>query len=201
MLRIYKIQNSTVFSSNCYILISDGRFAVIDPSSTYDDVTAAIPELADCEPVYVLLTHGHIDHIWGINSYVSRGAAVKVASSDMKMLRDPALNCAVFISGPISSYTGEAEAIREGDVLMLGNESISVLESPGHTEGSVCYSVGDALFTGDTLFSGGGYGRTDLPGGDMQKLILSLRKICNLDPAIRIYPGHGDISRLGESLL
>ncbi len=199
-MRIYKIQNSTVFSSNCYILVSDGKFAVIDPSSSYEDAVAAIPELSECEPSYVLLTHGHIDHIWEINSYISRGAKVFVSAFDSEMLKNPIMNCAAFIKGPIAVYDGVTETVREGDSISLGAEKIAVIEAPGHTEGSVCYTVGDAIFTGDTLFSGGGYGRTDLPGGDMQKLIASLRKICNLDPNSMIYPGHGDISRLGESI-
>ncbi len=77
-----------------------------------------------------------------------------------------------------------------GDVIFAGNLCVSVLETPGHTQGSVCLAIGDSLFTGDTLFQNS-IGRTDLPGGDMAAMGQSLAVLKNLDKHYTVYPGHG----------
>ena len=95
----------------------------------------------------------------------------------------------------ISTSLFERLLLSEGDVISFGQSKLEVLHTPGHTPGSVCYRVGQDLFTGDTLFDAG-WGRTDLPGGDMETELKSLRRICALPGDYEVYPGHMDPSTL-----
>ena len=85
--------------------------------------------------------------------------------------------------------------VHEGDVLHLAGMTFTVMHTPGHTPGGVCYQCGDDLFTGDTLFAPG-YGRTDLPGGSWSDLVRSLRRLLHLPGNLHVYPGHGGDAEL-----
>ena len=87
--------------------------------------------------------------------------------------------------------------MQEGTKLTLAGLDITVLHTPGHTLGSVCYRIGGALFTGDTLFQQG-FGRTDLPGGDFGALLASLRRLLRMDGDLPVYPGHGPATTLSR---
>ena len=189
-MQIRSLVRNDILASNCYILIYGNRFSVIDPSSSYNRAIADIPELADLTVEYVILTHAHIDHIWGINSYTSRGATVLVAEQDSPKLSNPNLNCASMIPGEILGYFGPYQTLKNGDIIRLGDDAIEVVETPGHTSGSLSYVTQGAVFTGDTLFSSG-YGRYDLPTGNVSALLKSLKKLLSYPDDYIIYSGHG----------
>ncbi len=180
------------FASNTYVLISGQDAAVVDPSADVKDIESA---LADAKLRYILLTHGHFDHILKLDSLRCRHRAeVCIHGGDSPMLSDPELNASEFFGYAFSALDAD-RILEDGDILLLGRERIEVISLPGHTEGSVCYDCGGALICGDTLFSSG-YGRYDLPGGDQKKLFASLSLLASRNDDPIIYPGHGASCRL-----
>lgn len=177
--------------TNCYILYNEGseEALVIDPA---DDAEKILEALDGKRPTAVLLTHGHFDHTGAL--YAFADTPIYMHPSDEVMLTD-----AVWSAGTMIDDTAPRPAathfVQEGDRLYLAGLDIQVLHTPGHTLGSVTYAIGDALFTGDTLFCRG-FGRTDLPGGDRAALYRSLRRLIRLEKNYIVCPGHGDPTRL-----
>ena len=146
---------------------------------------------------YILLTHGHFDHILGINSMLEvLNAKVGIHSYDVPMLNNTDQMCLMFGISPTGAQKYDF-LIDENSNLYLGDIPVNILYTPGHSEGSVCYLIENNLFCGDTLFKGS-YGRTDLPGGNFNKIHHSIKDILfNLNDDIIVYPGHGDSSTIG----
>ena len=186
MLKIERPSSPHKFASNTYIISSEGEYAVIDPSVPYDKA------LVDGRLKYILLTHSHFDHILDIDSWVNAGGEVIISEDEKDFLPDPSKNCYSLFFAENKGYYGEARGVREGDVLTFGDESITILNVPGHTIGSLVYKTNDACFVGDTVFAGGGYGRFDLPSGNAADLLRSIQRICTLPDDIILYPGHGE---------
>ena len=143
----------------------------------------------------ILLTHGHFDHVGGVEKIVEEtGCALYMHRGDWE--KAPA---------PINSYLyplanddfTDISFCKEGDEIQAAGVTIAVLETPGHTEGSVCYRCPEAIFTGDTLFAGS-CGRTDLPGGDSRAMKASLQRLAALEGDAHIFPGHGGKSTLSQ---
>ncbi len=194
MIEIRKLKQEVGYASNSYLVISGGEGVVIDPSCPYDGEA-----VADTPIKYILLTHGHFDHFLEIDSWVENtGAKVIISEKDKDALADSHKNCYSLFLFKDFGYYGDYEAVSEGDELSFGEESISVMEFPGHTPGSVSYMIGKYAFAGDLAFAGGGYGRFDLPGGNPQDLVASLKRLCELDEDIIIYPGHGEETTISE---
>lgn len=186
------------YGSNCYLLSSSGEFAVIDPSADYSTALRLHPEI-EGRVKFVLLTHAHFDHILSIASWADNCDTVYVGSGDELSLSDSFKNCYLGFLGIDDGYYGEYKTVKDGDVIRLGNDDIQVIGCPGHTPGGVSYKVGDDVFCGDTVFAGGGYGRCDLPGGDidiLEKTIIKL--ITGLSSQTVFYPGHGKSTTLKE---
>ena len=149
----------------------------------------------------VLLTHGHLDHIAGVKDLQPLvGSEVYVARNDARFLRQPPaeLQAALGIKcAPIENF----QELSEGMVLRVGKMEARVMETPGHTEGSVCFLIKEGeqelLASGDTLFAQS-VGRTDLDGGDREKLEDSLRRLAELPDSLRVLPGHGPETSIGE---
>ena len=192
-MKITKLQLEHEIFSNCYLLVDEesGEAAIVDPAWCGDVVKNAL----DGENItlkYVLLTHGHFDHIFGVYGLqTERGAKVVIHSKDAGHLLDPKKSLAEG-NFPEKQYPVIADIlIKDGDVLKLGNEEIKVMSTPGHTEGSVCYILEKdrVIISGDTLFCMTA-GRTDFPGGSDEKMIESLKRLIALDGDYRVLPGH-----------
>ena len=197
-MKIITLNGDYVLTSNCYIILSSGSFSVVDPSVSYKKAKEFIPDLENYTPQYVLLTHGHADHLWEIQSYVDVGCKVISTDRDAALAADSNLNCS-FLFDMNTSYVGEHITVRDGDIIKVGDAVFTVLETPGHTSGSVCYLTDGVVFTGDTLFASGGYGRFDLPSGNIAQLRESLSRLFALDGSLTVYSGHGPLTTLGET--
>ena len=174
-------------STCCYIVwdnSADGCI-VIDPGAEPERIRHACEDL---RIEAILLTHGHFDHIGGVAELAKHGAEIVIHRDDAPMLGDTRLNASWLVGWNVTAPAA-ARTVEEGDVLIYAGATFTVLHTPGHTPGSVCYQTGKWLFTGDTLFHFG-YGRTDLPGGNMRQLAESLRKLAPLAQQYEIYPGH-----------
>jgi glyoxylase-like metal-dependent hydrolase (beta-lactamase superfamily II) len=141
----------------------------------------------------ILLTHGHFDHVGGVQPLVqATGCALWMSQGDWSQVRNP-MNDYLY---PIANcdFT-DVQFCEDGQVIRAADLAFSVLETPGHSWGSVCYRCGDAIFSGDTLFAGG-CGRTDLPGGDWNTIRESLHRLADLPGNADVYPGHGESTTL-----
>ena len=187
------------FASNCYVVQSGGRYIVVDPSVGLEALYNQRPEFVGTLPECVLLTHVHYDHVEGVESYAAAGVKICISAEDGKYLCDPTYNCARFLGAGDWRFLGAYTPLYEGDVITFGDESLTVLKTPGHTLGSVCYLGDGYAFVGDTIFEGGGYGRFDLPGGDVSALRQSLLRILALPDDTILYPGHGGIDTVERS--
>ena len=183
------------YASNSYVIISGGDGAVVDPSV---DVKEILNALNGAKLRYILLTHGHFDHILKLDALkCETKAEICIHKDDEEMLTDPELNASEFFGIDFASL-GADRALNDGDILQLGREIIEVIHTPGHTPGSVCYECGNDLVCGDTLFTSG-YGRYDLPGGDARVLFASLKKLADRRDNPMIHPGHGASCLLADA--
>ncbi len=188
------------WGSNCYLLTVGEHAAVVDPSADAKAILNAL-KIAGARLEMILLTHGHFDHIVSVDSLRdATGAPVLIHKDDAGMLTDARKNAFYTFFRMERTYRAPDETFSDGEILTLGEESIRVIATPGHSAGSVCFDCnGEFLLTGDTLFAEG-YGRYDLYGGDASVLFHSLRQMRALPQNLTIYPGHGDSARLGDAL-
>lgn len=174
------------FQTNSYLVSLDDEVLLIDPTGKADKLIQAI---AQAKVVGILLTHGHFDHIGAVDTLAEYyKCPVYIHPRDVELAQNSRLNALGAYAGSINVKTVD---IAEGTI-MIGTFKIEILETPGHTEGSVIYLIENAMFSGDTLFKQS-VGRTDLYGGDMKALKQSLAYIKTLSYNYTIYPGH-DVS-------
>lgn len=178
-------------AANCFIVEAPEQTAiVIDPGAEAEVIMAEL-ESRGLTLQKILLTHGHFDHIGAAAALKEKyGAQVYISAVDEELLDDKVKSVA-YIMPEIPFHPVEADVrIKEGDVISQGSMKISVIETPGHTAGSVCFIIEDCIFTGDTLFHGT-IGRTDHFSGDTPTEIQSVKRLAALENNYRLYCGHG----------
>lgn len=184
---------------NCYILGCEvtRKAAVIDPGGDVPAILARLKRL-DLQLQLVINTHGHFDHVGGNRQLLAAtGAELLLHQADSQLLASAASHAAAY-GLPSDSSPPAQRLLSGGEQLLLGELSLEVLHTPGHTPGGICLLVEDQVIVGDTLFAGS-IGRTDLPGGDHQTLIASIRgKLLVLPDATTAHPGHGPATTIGQ---
>ncbi len=179
---------------NTYVVGAEGgdTCVLIDPGAEFASVEGAV---CGREVSAVLLTHGHFDHMLYARPWLERGARLYIHELDAPALSDPTLNLSGVIGATLTLPPADV-ILREGDVVCEAGLEFTVLHTPGHTVGGVCYQCGHVLFCGDTLFYRS-YGRVDLPGGDSKSMAASLVRLMCMPKETLAYPGHGIKTKIG----
>lgn len=188
--------------NNNYLLIDKiSNEAVLIDGSGYTDELENILQEYNAKLKYLLLTHGHFDHILGVNDIKNKFDCKILINKEDEVLYNS-----------VNSYVAQFginkveipkidEYVQDNQIIKFGEHEIKVITTPGHTLGGVCYLVEDMLFSGDTLF----YecvGRTDLPGGSFERLVKNIKeKLFTLDKHVKVYPGHGPSSTIGHEIV
>ncbi len=180
------------YQVGCYIVWEESQknCVLIDPGYEPERILAEAARLGLTVQA-ILLTHGHFDHVGAVETI-----ALETDCPVWMHRGDHILNPMVRMLFPLSGAKNlDLRFCKEGDTLHLAGLDFQVLETPGHTQGSVCFLAGDALFSGDTLFAGS-MGRTDLPGGSGRRMTESLARLAGLAWNGTVYPGHGPATTL-----
>ncbi len=186
------------FASNCYLVKNPTteQGIVIDPGDEPELIKRTIQE-KNVNPKQILLTHGHLDHIMAVSNISNEYDLPVYAHCAEELLLQNAPSQAIMFGLPPIEVPVVTDWFNDGDVLKLIGLEIIVLHTPGHSPGGSCFQIGKTIFVGDTLFQSS-IGRTDLPGGDYQQLINSIKtKLFPLDDDMKVYPGHGDSTTIG----
>lgn len=173
-----------------------GEAAIIDPGGDAPRLIEAVRERG-LSPTVILCTHAHFDHLGGVAGLVSEfGIPVCVGKRDEALYLDMEEQGRMF-GVPVRQAPPPDRLLSDGDVIRVGKLSVSVIETPGHTPGGLCFLVGGALFSGDTLFDRS-IGRTDLPGGSFGDILKSIReRLFILPDETVVYPGHEGSTTIG----
>ena len=194
---VLKVLPTGMFGSNCYIIGENGEGIIIDAGADAGEIMNAVGE-AGLTIKYVILTHGHVDHIRSADKLRERtGAPVLVHEADGSYLTDPELNVSD-LCGMALVLKKADRLLKDGDTVKAGGLDFEVIHTPGHTPGGVCIKVNNLLFTGDTLFRAS-IGRSDLPGGSGNQLVASINdRLMVLEESTVVYPGHGPTTTIGH---
>jgi hydroxyacylglutathione hydrolase len=184
--------------ANCYLVgcLRKREIAIVDPGGEANRILAEVAA-SGFHVKYIINTHGHSDHI-AANQPVreATGAELLIHALDADMLTNPSRNLSLLTGGRLECQPPD-QLLAAHDELELGEVTLKVLHTPGHTPGSICLLSSGVVLTGDTLFAGG-IGRTDFPGGSFKQLIRSIRdQLLVLDDSTEVYPGHGPASTIG----
>jgi glyoxylase-like metal-dependent hydrolase (beta-lactamase superfamily II) len=185
--------------ANCYILGCETtkEAVVIDPGDDADRILMALAK-SELKVKYLINTHGHFDHA-GANKRMKEatGAQIAIHPGDEPMLGELSKSAMMF--GLATENSPPADLLlNDGDEISFGRITLKVIHTPGHSKGGICLYTKETLFAGDTLFAGS-IGRTDLPGGDYDTLISSIKdKLLKLDDQTLVYTGHGPETTIGK---
>lgn len=194
-MEVYQI-NSSPYDANAY-LVEAGRSVLIDVGMSAGYVLDTLSLFVEPDDIWeIILTHAHYDH-WGGVLEVSRQtrAGIAIHRADAELLSDD-ISSAASMFGARSAGFKPDRLLEGGNLIDLGDgSSLEVFHTPGHTPGGIClyHSDSGSLFSGDTVFPAGGFGRTDMPGGDHRLLVDSLMRLTELDVKV-MYPGHGYVT-------
>ncbi len=188
-----------IYAANCYIVYSENTKdgIIVDPGGDSDEILDVINE-RDINIDYIILTHGHGDHIGGVISLINKlKVPLLIHEEDVDMISDANMNLSnIMPSGPVELKPDRL--LKDGDIIKFGDLEAEIIHTPGHTKGGISIKIGDNLITGDTLFQGS-IGRTDLIGGDYDTIISSIKEKLLIFPDYTIvWPGHGAESTVGS---
>lgn len=190
------------YGSNCYLVEDGGEALIIDPSAAASAILRKLRE-DGCTPVGILLTHGHFDHIMSIDTLRQAEPDLKVYihEADAPMLTEADKNGFSFFFRQDRVWRAADTLLSDGDEIKVGNAAFTVVHTPGHSPGSVCYlcEAEGIMLTGDTLFADN-IGRCDLWGGSYATIRQSLKRLRDYDGGLTILPGHGDSNKLSKAL-
>jgi hydroxyacylglutathione hydrolase len=198
-----KVFTCNPFQTNGYVCHDEREAVLVDPSWQAPQEQQAVVDYIQRKGLVVrhlLLTHAHIDHIFGCTFSVEHfGQGIQMHREDVPLLKR-AEEQAMFFDVPIAVPPAPAAFLQEGDTIAWDASTWRVLHTPGHSPGSVCF-VDEAnrfVIGGDVLFAGS-IGRTDLPGGSLPQLLASIfQKLLPLGDDVTVYPGHGPATTLGQ---
>lgn len=180
-----------IVAANSYIIkdIQSGEAAIIDCGVFNNKLEHTLKSAGVEKLKYILLTHGHFDHIMGVRKLKEAfGGQVVVHTQDEPCLRRSDKSLCARWGFECPGFDADI-TVKDGDILKLGDEEIEVMHTPGHTVGSVCYKTKSIIFSGDTLFHMT-CGRTDFPGGSDEQMMASLKRLSELEGEYRVCPGH-----------
>ncbi len=193
-----KRYNVGALSVNCYLLINENTNKAIAIDVGGDAGFLKLEEMKHgFEITDILLTHGHFDHIAGAGDFYNRGVKVFMGEKEIDFIKDDSLNLSYMFNSDVKSF--EAVPLKDNEIINLNGIEIKVIETPGHTKGSVSYIIEDKIFDGDVLFEGS-FGRVDFPTGNAKTLIKSCKKLFEFT-GFTLYPGHGEETKVDDEKL
>lgn len=194
---IVKTYEMGYFQTNCYLVV-DGETNEAVCIDVGGDASEIIEDLKsmDIKLKYIILTHGHADHIAGVHDLKNAtGAEVLAHQGDEYLIKGGTIDLIPMFAN--MKLFDVDRFVKQDDVLNVGTLEFKILETPGHTPGGISILVNDFVFTGDALFKGS-IGRTDFPNGNQKQLIESIKnKLMVLDDRVKVYPGHGIYTTIG----
>jgi len=204
-MKIYNLVFSPI-EVNTYVLADDsGKCAVIDcgcyTKQEFNNLTDLIED-NKLEPVLLLNTHCHLDHIFGNGMFLEKYGIGALCHSKEERNRQNAVMIAQLFGLQMDPPPEPSGLIDDGDIMSFGSVELKVLHTPGHAPGCLAFYIEqeNKIFTGDTLFAGS-IGRTDLPGSDSKAILESIRsKLFVLPPETVVYPGHGKVTTIGKEI-
>ena len=185
-----------VYAVNCYIVYNDNKNGfIVDPGGDSDDIIKFVDK-ENIKLEFILLTHGHADHIGAVKIIKEKyDLPIYTSINEKDLLEDPFLNLSKSIP-PFKDIELIADRwLYDEEIIDFYGEKLYIMETPGHTIGSICILMDGVIFSGDTLFRMS-IGRSDLPTGSFDEIINSVKKLYNLKKDYRILPGHGAESNL-----
>lgn len=185
---------------NTYLAVDEEskKAFIVDPGGYSPEITETVNE-EKLEVEYIILTHGHGDHICGVEEFMAvfPGAKLVAAETERELLGSASLNMSTMTCGKKTELTPDI-FVKDGDFLDVGNTHLTFAMTPGHTVGGMCIMTDEEVFSGDTLFQSS-IGRTDFPGGSYEELINSIKqKLMCLPDDTKVYPGHMGATTIGH---
>jgi glyoxylase-like metal-dependent hydrolase (beta-lactamase superfamily II) len=197
---LMKIEHCVVgpLQVNCYIVYDEeSREAmVIDPGNNADKILDIISRQR-LQSRYIVCTHGHFDHIGAVSAVKTKTGATVVLHREDLQIYEGAQNLAALWGFSMEKQPAPDMLVAEGDHLSIGGNTVTVMHTPGHSPGSLCLLHNSLLLSGDTIFAGS-IGRTDFPGGSLNAMKQSFRRIINLPAETKLFPGHGPVSTVAD---
>ena len=203
---LIKVLTFNPVQENTYVLYNENKECiVIDPGCYSDEEKEVLKSFIDkneLQPKMLINTHCHLDHVFG-NKYIAEAyrLTLQIHKNEEAVLQMAPASGLMF-NLPFDNYKGELIFLKEGDVVSLGEDSLQVIEAPGHSPGSICFYCEKQKFIigGDVLFYQS-IGRTDLPGGSHEGLIKNIKeKLFVLPQDVKVYPGHGPATTIGDEI-